>query len=71
MVTQCTYMESTNEIGNEIATQLVKPLARDDAYWLTIGDPETIPPVEVLDIKWKELYDKWGKFIPQEKKLEW
>jgi hypothetical protein len=65
------YMERANGIGNEIATQLVKPLARSDEYWLTIGDPEPIPPVEVLDIKWKELYDKWGKYIPVEKKAEW
>jgi hypothetical protein len=43
---------------------LVKPIARNDDYWLTVGDPDIIPPVEILDIKWTELYDKWGEVHP-------
>jgi hypothetical protein len=34
-------------------------------------EAEVIPPVEILNIKWVELHDKWGKFVPQEKKPQW
>ena len=66
------YMESDNNSGREVARQLVKPMARDnDVLWQTLEEPEVIPPAEVLDIKWKELYNKWGKYIPEEKKKQW
>jgi hypothetical protein len=28
----------------------------------------TIPPPGLPDIKWNELYKKWGKFVPEDKK---
>jgi hypothetical protein len=65
------YMEPYVDSGDEISRRLVKPIARDDAFWLTLEEPPSIPPVEILDIKWVELYDKWGKFIPLDKKTEW
>ena len=33
--------------------------------------PATIEPVGLQDIKWRELRDKWGVYVPQEKKLQW
>jgi hypothetical protein len=65
------YIEVANGSNNEAGKCLVKAAAQDDAFWQTLPEPEMIPCTNVLDIKWKELYDKWGKFIPQEKKAEW
>jgi hypothetical protein len=56
-----------------VSKALVKPAARayTDEEWKLMSDPDVIAAVDILDIKWKELYDKWGKYIPQEKKVEW
>jgi hypothetical protein len=43
---------------------------KEDAFWIALPRPDVIPPVGIQDIKWKELYDKWGKLIPEEKKKE-
>jgi hypothetical protein len=43
---------------------------KDDDFWLQLPEPETIPPPGMQDIKWKELFDKWGPIIPPEKKSE-
>ena len=32
--------------------------------------PVIIPPTGISDIKWIELFKKWGPLIPQEKKAE-
>ena len=34
-------------------------------------NPKMIEPKEIADIKWVELYDKWGKLVPPAKKKEW
>jgi hypothetical protein len=39
------------------------------AHWELM--PELIPPKEMLDIKWLELFDKWGDFVPPEKLKDW
>ena len=65
------YMETHQDSGREVARQLVKHVAWDDTYWQSTGTLDLIPPVEVLDIKGQEIHDKWGKFIPQERKADW
>ena len=67
------YFEECNESGNESSMRLVKAAyrERDELYWKSIADPEPITTSGMVDIKWKELYDKWGKYIPEDKKKEW
>jgi hypothetical protein len=51
---------------------LVLPLYHNsDATFWREQQPEAIPPAGIQDIKWRELYKKWGAFIPEEKKKEW
>eukprot|EP00797_Seminavis_robusta_P031126 Sro669_g184460.1 n/a (118) ;mRNA; r:4654-5007 len=37
-------------------------------WWKGMEPPEASKPTGIKDIKWKELYEKWGKVVPQEKK---
>jgi hypothetical protein len=50
---------------------LVMPLYynNDAQFWKDLA-PQTIPPCGIQDIKWQELYKKWGKYIPEEKKKQ-
>jgi hypothetical protein len=45
-------------------------LKKDDAYW-DAQTPIAIPRVGLPDIKWIELYHKWGRFVPDDKKKQW
>ena len=42
----------------------------DAAFWTSL-QPTPIATVGLQDIRWKELYYKWGKFIPDHKKKAW
>jgi hypothetical protein len=45
-------------------------LLNDAAFWKQ-QQPQAIAPVGLQDIKWKELYSKWSKYVPEEKKQQW
>ena len=56
----------------EVALEVTRPQYQgDDVDWrkamgsLTVSEPPGLP-----DIKWVELYSKWGRFIPAEEKLK-
>jgi hypothetical protein len=51
---------------------LVLPLYhnKDSTFWKEL-QPQVIPPIGIQDIKWQELFKKWGAFIPTEKKQQW
>jgi hypothetical protein len=61
-----------SEGREETELKLVKPpyCDNDAAFWNEL-QPTTIDPVGLQDIKWRELHDKWGSYVPQEKKQEW
>jgi hypothetical protein len=66
------YMESYSGCGDVVARNLVKPVAMMQAnFWLNLLDPPPVDPVDILDIKWMELYNKWKKFVPEESKAKW
>jgi len=54
------------------ALWLVKPAARDHnmAFWKAL-QPAGIPACGLQDIKWLELYSKWGPLIPEQHKKKW
>ena len=58
--------------SNETELQLVKPQYHnhDTEFWKGLK-PDMVPPLGIQDIKWRELYKKWGAFVPQEKKQQW
>jgi hypothetical protein len=63
------YLQQANG-SDELELKLVKPpfLVDDDAFK---QQPSPIPVVGLQDIKWKELHDKWAKYVPEKKKKEW
>jgi hypothetical protein len=64
------YTETHNNSGKVSSQQVViTEELNNTAHWE--GMPEIIPATEMLDIKWIELHDKWGKFVPQAKKADW
>ena len=36
--------------------------------WAPLFQLDVVPPPGLPDIKWNELYSKWGRFIPEDKK---
>ena len=42
----------------------------DVQYWRSL-QPQPIPAVGLVDIKWRELNKKWGPFVPQDKRQQW
>ena len=46
---------------------LVLPEYRD-VDWRPLFKLEIVPAPGLPDIKWNELYSKWGKFVPEDKK---
>ena len=52
--------------------KLVKPqfFDADATFWKSL-QPMTMDSGGLPDIKWKELYGKWGKFIPVKAKKQW
>ena len=36
--------------------------------WKALFNLEVVPPPGLPDIKWNELYAKWGRFVPEEHK---
>jgi hypothetical protein len=59
---------------DEVEFKMVKPkytaAVYDTAFWKAL-QPEVIPAVGLQDIKWKELYHKWGKYVPEDIKPQW
>jgi hypothetical protein len=51
---------------------MVKPAFRneDATFWNEL-QAAVIPSVGLQDIKWIEMHDKWGRYIPPDKKKEW
>jgi hypothetical protein len=39
-----------------------------NANWRTLFQLSTMVPPGLPDIKWNELYSKWGKFVPENRK---
>jgi hypothetical protein len=66
------FLLQSDGCNDEKELKLVKKqyLLNDAAFWRE-QQPETIQPVGLQDIKWKELYSKWGHYVPQEKKQQW
>jgi hypothetical protein len=66
------YMKESDKAPVEVPMVLVKRqyLKRDAAFWKEL-QPEAIDPVGIQDIKWRELYKKWGPYVPQDKRKEW
>jgi hypothetical protein len=60
------YIEEYDGSGHKVALQLMKAEYRDkdDDFWKALAVPPPIEAAAMVDIKWKELYDKWGKYIP-------
>jgi hypothetical protein len=66
------YMEPYDGSGEEVAlNKIMKPKGRENRFWRSWRLPIPLKPMTILDIKWMELHDKWGKFIPEEKKSDW
>lgn len=65
MLMETHHNSGTVKSQRVVTTQHLK----NTEHWTTM--PELIPPSEMLDIKWIELHDKWGKFVPQDKKADW
>ena len=68
------YMESCHESGNERAKRLVLPDYRDKStatWYAAINALNIIAVVEILDIKWRELFDKWKRYIPIDDRPKW
>jgi hypothetical protein len=54
--------------GAPIIRQLLVKPAFHDVDWKLAMSLEVIPPPGLPDIKWNELYYKWGRFVPEDKK---
>ena len=55
-----------------VALIKAKYRSEDKDFWQTVIDGlEPIAAVGMKDIKWVELYDKWGPLIPEEYKQQW
>jgi hypothetical protein len=65
------YMETHRNSGEEQKSVLVKKKKQEvlEEHWKTM--PQLLPTTDILNIKWIELHDKWGKFIPRPKKEDW
>jgi hypothetical protein len=50
---------------------LVKKTAPTDWYEGFVDSLDTLPRPGIQDIKWVELYAKYAKLIPEEKRSEW
>jgi hypothetical protein len=42
----------------------------DSTFWNEL-QPTVLPPIGLQDIKWIEMHDKWGRYIPPDKKKQW
>jgi hypothetical protein len=54
--------------GAVVELQLLVLKAHRETDWQESFELERIPPPGLADIKWNELYKKWGKFVPEDKK---
>jgi hypothetical protein len=67
-----TMWVSRSDGRDVIAMPLVKVGYREEdcTFW-TEQEPATIDSVGLQDIKWRELHDKWGTYVPEEKRQQW
>ena len=63
--------ESDGSVETELV--LVRPQYQnqDDATFWKELQPLVIPALGIQDIKWRELYKKWGAFVPEDKEQQW
>ena len=54
--------------GAQVERQTLVLKQYQDVDWSPLLQLDVIPPPGLPDIKWNELYAKWGRFIPEEKK---
>jgi hypothetical protein len=54
--------------GAPITRQLLVKPAFQSVDWKLEMNLDVIPPPGLPDIKWNELYYKWGRFVPEDKK---
>jgi hypothetical protein len=54
--------------GAKVEKQLLVLKDHRETDWKPFFVLETIPAPGLPDIKWNELYKKWGKFVPEDKK---
>jgi hypothetical protein len=62
--------KSNGSVETEHKMVKLEYVDNDDAFWQGL-QPDSIAPVGLQDIKWKELHSKWRKYVPTEKKPEW
>jgi hypothetical protein len=59
--------------GSDVEEKLMIKKAyrdKDSTFWNEL-QPTSIPPISLQDITWIEMHDKWGRFIPPDKKKQW
>jgi hypothetical protein len=54
--------------GSPISRQTLVHQAFRDVDWRPLFELKTVSPPGLPDIKWNELYSKWGQFVPEERK---
>jgi hypothetical protein len=62
--------ESEGAVEKEMKLVKTQYLLHDADFWRQ-QQPVSIVPPGLQDIKWKELYHKWGQYVPQEKMQQW
>ena len=62
--------ESDGGVETELVLVRQQYHNEDALFWRAL-QPTVVPPLGIQDIKWRELYKKWGAFVPQDKKQQW
>ena len=65
--------QATIEAEPKKKTIIKKDARGKDKEWWTmwVSGMLSVSPPGLQDIKWQEMYDKWGPLIPEDKKKEW
>lgn len=54
--------------GAPISKQMLVKNAYLNSDWRKVFKLDVVPPPKLPDIKWNELYYKWGRFVPEDRK---
>lgn len=54
--------------GATVQQQELVRMQYQNVDWKPLFKLEMLPPIGLPDIKWNELYSKWGRFVPEDKK---
>ena len=54
--------------GAPVSRQVLVRKAFQTVDWKPLFKLQVMPPLGLPDIKWNELYAKWGRFVPEDKK---